>query len=65
MNITDFVAVNTAVEQKEIDSEKAIRVVKAGKIYEYDENTYAKLKDIEHSRAVQGLRHCRGHRFNP
>ncbi len=47
MNITDFVAVNTAVEQKEIDSEKAIRVVKAGKLYEYDENTYAKLKDTD------------------
>lgn len=47
MDITDFIAVNTAIEQGKIDSENAIRVVKAGKLYEYDENTYAKLKGID------------------
>ena len=47
MNIADYITVNTAIEQTKIDSENTIRVVKAGKLYEYDENTYAKLKGVD------------------
>ena len=47
MNIQDFIAVNTTIEPMKIDTEDAIRVVKSGKLYEYDENTYAKLKDAD------------------
>lgn len=41
----NFKAVHTAIENLELESEKVLRVVKAEKIMEFDENTYAKLVD--------------------
>ncbi|HAX72441.1 MAG TPA: hypothetical protein DCY20_02825 [Firmicutes bacterium] len=38
-------AVHTAIESVELDGEKVLRVVKAEKIMEFDENTYVKLVD--------------------
>ena len=35
----------THISNEVIDNEKVLRVVKSGKINEYDENTYAKLVD--------------------
>ena len=35
----------THISNEAIDNEKVLRVVKSGKINEYDENTYAKLVD--------------------
>lgn len=42
----NFKAVHTSVEQTLIDGKKVLRVVKNEKINLYDENTYAKVKDI-------------------
>lgn len=47
MDQKNFIAVNTAIEEKVLDGEKVLRVVKANKIMEFDENTYAKRKDID------------------
>lgn len=41
----NFKAVHTAIENVELDGEKVLRVIKAEKIMEFDENTYAKLVD--------------------
>ena len=46
LNIDNLKAVNTAIENVELDGEKVLRVVKAEKIMEFDENTYAKFNDI-------------------
>ena len=35
----------THISNEVIDNEKVLRVIKSGKINEYDENTYAKLVD--------------------
>lgn len=48
----NFIAVNTAIENIVLDEENALRVVKAQKIYEFDENTYAKVKDFEFENGV-------------
>lgn len=42
MDIKNFKAVNTTITN---ENENVVRVVKSNKIYEYDENTYAKLND--------------------
>lgn len=41
-----FSAIHTAIENVELNGEKVLRVVKAEKIMEFDENTYAKLNDM-------------------
>ena len=46
LNKKSFIPVHTNIENVELDGEKVIRVVKAEKIMEFDENTYAKLKDF-------------------
>lgn len=46
LNKENFNAVHTAIENVELDGEKVLRVVKAEKMMEFDENTYAKVKDI-------------------
>ena len=46
LNKESFIPVHTNIENVELDGEKVIRVVKAEKIMEFDENTYAKLKDF-------------------
>ncbi|MBD5170370.1 MAG: DUF1080 domain-containing protein [Oscillibacter sp.] len=43
MNDMSFCAVHTAVSTTELDGEPVLRVVKAEKLMEFDENTYAKL----------------------
>lgn len=43
----NFIAVHTKIEEVELDGGKALRVVKADKLMEFDENTYAKCKDID------------------
>ena len=43
MNDMSFCAVHTAVSKTELDGEPVLRVVKAEKLMEFDENTYAKL----------------------
>ena len=52
MNIGDFIAVNTAMEETVLNDEKVLRVVKANKIMEFDENTYAKRRDIDFHNGV-------------
>lgn len=42
----DFEEVNTSISDSELHDEKVLRVIKANKIMEFDENTYAKLKTI-------------------
>lgn len=46
LNKENFKAVHTTIENVELDGEKVLRVVKAEKIMEFDENTYARLNDI-------------------
>ncbi len=46
LNKENFTAVHTAIENVELDDEKVLRVVKAEKIMEFDENTYAKLNNV-------------------
>lgn len=46
LNKDNFMAVHTAIENVELAGEKVLRVVKAEKIMEFDENTYAKLNDM-------------------
>lgn len=41
-----FREVNTKVSDVEMDGMKAVRVIKNDKIEQYDENTYAELKDL-------------------
>jgi len=43
MDHTSFHAVHTAISAAELDGEPVLRVVKAEKLMEFDENTYAKL----------------------
>lgn len=47
LNKDNFNAVHTAVENTQLDGENVLRVVKAEKIMEFDENTYAKLTDLK------------------
>lgn len=42
-----YLSINTAIKEVNLDTEKVLRVVKNQKIDEYDENTYAKLKDCD------------------
>lgn len=41
-----FTAVHTSIENAELDGMPVLRVVKKEKINKYDENTYAKVKDL-------------------
>lgn len=41
-----FTAVNTAIRNEIIDGEKTLVVVKANKLLEFDENTYARLNGV-------------------
>ena len=43
MGVSNFEAVNTSINIVIIDDVEMLRVVKAKKIDEYDENTYAKV----------------------
>ena len=47
LNKDNFKAVNTAIENVKLDGQKVLRVVKANKIMEFDENTYAKLNNFK------------------
>ena len=46
LNKKSFIPVHTNIENVELDGEKVLRVIKVEKIMEFDENTYAKLKDF-------------------
>lgn len=46
MEAANFTAVNTSIENRELDGKTVLRVVKKEKIEEPDENTYAKVKDL-------------------
>lgn len=46
LNKENFKTVHVAIENVKLDGEKVLRVVKAEKIMEFDENTYAKLNDV-------------------
>lgn len=46
MGVSNFEAVNTSINIVIIDDVEMLRVVKAKKIDEYDENTYAKVKNL-------------------
>lgn len=48
----NFKPIHTSIENLEIDGEKVLRVVKAEKIMEFDENTYAKLTDFNFHNGV-------------
>ena len=41
----NFKAVNTAIENVKLEDQQVLRVIKAKKIMQFDENTYAKLVD--------------------
>ncbi|WRK52826.1 hypothetical protein SD457_21750 [Coprobacillaceae bacterium CR2/5/TPMF4] len=45
LDMNNFEPVNTKIENINIDNEQVLKVVKAKKIMEFDENTYAKLID--------------------
>ena len=45
INIENWKENYTHISNEAIDNEKVLRVIKSGKINEYDENTYAKLVD--------------------
>ena len=47
LNKDNFKAVNTAIENVKLDGQNVLRVVKANKIMEFDENTYAKLNNFK------------------
>ena len=42
----DYEAIHTAISNVVINDEEVLRVVKAEKIHEYDENTYAKAQNV-------------------
>lgn len=46
MNVEKWQGVHTNIKNEIINEEETLRVIKANKINEYDENTYAKLIDI-------------------
>ena len=52
MDRTKFKAIHTAISTETLDGEEVLRVIKAKKIHEYDENTYAKLKDVDFHNGV-------------
>ncbi len=47
MKPDNYMAVNTSVESRMFEGEEVLRVVKSKKINEYDENTYAKVRNLE------------------
>lgn len=47
MNINDYIAVNTHLEESTINNENVLRVIKSNKIDQPDENTYVKLVDSD------------------
>ena len=51
-----FTAVHTSVEQVAIDGSTALRVIKKDKINLFDENTYAKIKDVSFHNGVIEVR---------
>lgn len=46
LSLDNCIAVHTAIKNVELDNENVLRVVKAEKLMEFDENTYAGLKNI-------------------
>lgn len=47
MNAENFVAVNVSAENFNLDGEKVLRVVKTEKLFDFDINSVAKLKDSD------------------
>ncbi|HIW42911.1 MAG TPA: hypothetical protein H9743_12435, partial [Candidatus Mediterraneibacter vanvlietii] len=43
----NFTAVHTAIQNSVIDGTPVIRIIKQDKIDQYDENTYARLNDLQ------------------
>ena len=52
MDQKNFQAVHTAIQTAELDGETVLRVVKAEKLMEFDENTYAKLTGLSFHNGV-------------
>ncbi|MBS5939269.1 MULTISPECIES: hypothetical protein [Clostridium] len=52
INKENFEAVHTAIENAMLGGEEVLRVVKSEKILEFDENTYAKLKNLNFHNGV-------------
>lgn len=50
--VNEFEAVYTAMREELLDGEKTIRVVKADKIMQFDENTLAKVRDCDFHNGV-------------
>lgn len=46
INRMDFVPVNVEIKKENLDNLSVLKVVKSNKIMEFDENTYAKLSDL-------------------
>lgn len=54
LNENNLEAIHTHIEITKLDGEKVLKVIKADKIMEYDENTYARLKKISfHNGVIQ------------
>ena len=45
MDVRNFVGINTNIQNKNFAGEKVLRVIKARKQMDFDENTYAKLRE--------------------
>ncbi len=52
MNVSNFEPVNTSITNLNIDDHEVLRVVKSQKIYEYDENTYAKVRTLDFKNGI-------------
>lgn len=52
MKMENFKAVHTCIENVKLDDELVLRVVKADKIMQFDENTYARLHNISFHNGV-------------
>lgn len=52
VNTNNYIPVHTSLENLMIDGGKVLRVIKAEKIYNFDENTYAKVKHVNLTNGV-------------
>lgn len=47
MKCENYISVNTEIKNINMDNNEVLRVIKANKIYEFDENTYARIKNLK------------------
>lgn len=52
MNADEFIGIHTHLSEESLDGEKVLRVIKADKLMQFDENTIVKLKDCSFHNGV-------------